>query len=144
MSGSYQGESKRSLAHSEGNAQGVDSYKGNFKKGYPQGRGTYTWQNGDFYVGSWHKGQRNGEGELITIHFKQNGSTNTTVSNVIVDGDSGTEVTKDNCVCFENFVLPFNCSLRYTTANKMKKTRYEARFDFVITQMGNWDLVLHN
>tara|TARA_R110001583_G_scaffold43208_1_gene137439 strand:+ start:10270 stop:10947 length:678 start_codon:yes stop_codon:yes gene_type:complete len=189
----YQGETKKGLAHGEGEAQGIDSYIGNFKKGYPQGKGTYTWNNGDFYIGNWYKGQRNGEGEyhtkfenrdtiyagiwkkdkyigkrtilpmvtykssvdrylfrrigegeLITIHFKQNGGTNTSITSLIVDGDSGIEVTKDNCICFENFVVPFKCSLRYTTDNKLQETSYEVRFDFEITQMGNWDLVLNN
>jgi len=170
----YQGETKKGLAHGEGEARGIDSYIGNFKKGYPQGEGTYTWNNGDFYIGNWHKGQRNGEGEyhtkfenrdtiyagiwkkdkyigkrtilpmvtykssvdrysfkkigegsMITIHFNQNGSTNTSISDLIFDGDSGTEVSKDNCVCFEDFVVPFKCSIRYRTQNKLQFASYE-------------------
>ena len=193
LSKTYQGETKKGLAHGNGDAKGIDTYSGQFKKGLPQGKGTYVWKNSDFYIGDWHKGQRNGEGEfhtkfenrdtiyaglwkkdkylgkktilpivtykssvdryrfkrigngnLITVHFKQNGSTNTSISDLIVDGDSGIEVTKDNCVCFENFVLPFKCIVRYRTASKLKDAIYNAKFEFEITQMGNWDLVLHN
>jgi hypothetical protein len=169
---SYKGNFKKGYPQGRGTYtwQNGDFYVGNWHKGQRNGEGELhtKFDNRDtIFAGLWKKDKyigkkmilptvtykssvdrynfkRIGDGELITIHFKQNGSTNTTVSNVIVDGDSGTEVTKDNCICFENFVLPFKCSLRYTTANKMKKTRYEARFDFEITQMGNWDLVLHN
>jgi len=61
----YTGKCKKGLAHGKGFAQGVDSYAGKFYKGWPQGKGTYTWANGDQYVGEWKKGKRNGEGYLI-------------------------------------------------------------------------------
>jgi hypothetical protein len=193
LSKTYQGETKKGLAHGNGDAKGIDNYSGQFKKGLPQGKGTYVWQNGDFYVGSWHKGKCNGEGEfhtkfenqetiyagiwkndkyigkktilptvimkssidryrfkrigdgnLISIQFKQNGVTNTSITSLMIDGDSGTEVEKGNCYCFENIEIPFKCSIRYNTVSKLKRTTYEARFEFEITQMGHWDLVLNN
>ncbi|MGZ2369412.1 hypothetical protein ACXR6G_06470 [Ancylomarina sp. YFZ004] len=193
ISKSYEGKCKKGLAHGNGEAKGIDTYSGQFKKGLPQGNGTYVWQNGDYYIGQWHKGQRSGEGEfhtkiidrdtvyaglwkrdkyigqktilptitykssvdryrfkrigdgnLISIQFKQNGTTNTSITSLTVDGDSGTEVQKGNCFCFENFVLPFKCSIRYNTPSKLKQISYEARFEFEITQMGNWELILHN
>jgi len=189
----YEGDCKKGLAHGNGDAKGVDTYSGQFKKGYPQGTGTYVWQNGDYYIGNWHKGLRNGEGEfhtkinnrdtvyagiwkcdkylgertilptvtykssvdrysfkrlgkgsLISIQFKQNGTTNTSITGLIIDGDSGVEVKKGNSFCFEGFVIPFKCSIRYTTSNKLQKVLIDAKFEFEITQMGNWDLVLHN
>ncbi len=193
LSKTYQGETKKGLAHGNGDAKGIDTYSGQFKKGLPQGKGTYVWKNRDFYIGDWHKGQRNGEGEfhtkfenrdtiyaglwkkdkylgkktilpivtykssvdryrfkrigdgnVISIQFKQNGVTNTSIKSLTIDGDSGTEVEKGNCFCFENFVLPFKCSIRYNTPSKLKQINYDVRFEFEITQMGNWDLILNN
>ncbi len=63
ISGSYTGSCKKGLANGQGEAIGVDHYKGDFKKGYPDGIGTYTWQTGETYVGKWVKGLRNGEGQ---------------------------------------------------------------------------------
>lgn len=193
ISKSYEGKCKKGLAHGNGEAKGVDTYSGQFKKGLPQGFGTYVWKNGDYYIGQWYKGKRNGEGEfhtkindqdtvyaglwkrdkyigqktiqpivnykssvdrynfkrigegsLISISFKQNGTTNTSITDLIVDGDSGIEVEKDNIFSFEDFVVPFKCSVRYRTLNKLQKVGFDVKFEFEITQMGNWELVLHN
>ncbi|WP_372644111.1 hypothetical protein [Ancylomarina sp.] len=193
ISKSYKGECKKGLAHGNGDAKGVDTYSGQFKKGLPQGTGTYVWQNGDYYVGDWHKGLRSGEGEfhikvnnqdtvyagiwkhdkylgkrvvlptvtykssverysfkklsegcLVSIKIMQNGSVNTSVSQLIIDGDSGNELINGNSFCFENFIVPFKCSVRYYTMNKLRKAQYEVKFDFEITQLGNWELVLNN
>jgi len=60
----YKGKCKKGLAHGKGIAYGIDTYKGHFSKGLPSGRGTYSWNNGDQYIGSWKNGMRNGEGKL--------------------------------------------------------------------------------
>ncbi len=64
ISESYQGECKKGLAHGKGIARGTDVYEGRFRKGYPDGKGTYIWQNGDYYEGSWDKGFRDGGGDF--------------------------------------------------------------------------------
>lgn len=66
ISGSYTGSCKKGLADGKGEASGVDRYVGDFKKGYPDGVGTYTWQTGERYSGEWKKGKRDGEGEFIS------------------------------------------------------------------------------
>lgn len=60
----YTGKCKKGFAHGKGMAIGIDSYYGKFSKGYPCGKGTYTWANGDTYTGSWKEGKRDGEGSL--------------------------------------------------------------------------------
>ncbi|UCG26687.1 MAG: hypothetical protein JSV24_06810 [Bacteroidales bacterium] len=62
---SYTGDCKNGLAHGEGEAKGKDSYIGKFRKGYPDGFGTYTWSTGEVYTGTWKKGRRNGKGKYI-------------------------------------------------------------------------------
>ena len=61
----YHGDCKKGKAHGNGVATGLDSYKGEFKKGYPEGLGTYTWQNGNVFKGSFKNGKKEGKGTLI-------------------------------------------------------------------------------
>ena len=66
LSGNFEGDCKNGVAHGSGKAVGIDAYEGDFKKGLPDGKGTYSWQNGDIYVGEWKKGLQNGEGKFKT------------------------------------------------------------------------------
>ena len=63
ISGIYEGKCKKGLAHGKGKAVGIDTYEGHFRKGLPNGIGTYTYSNGAKYVGEWIAGQREGEGK---------------------------------------------------------------------------------
>ena len=65
LSGTYEGECRKGLAHGEGVAQGIDRYQGEFRNGYPEGRGTYRWADGTFFEGYWKKGLREGSGRMI-------------------------------------------------------------------------------
>ena len=65
IAGSYEGECLKGKAHGQGKAIGKDTYEGEFKKGYPDGKGTYTWINGDYFVGEFVKGEREGEGKMV-------------------------------------------------------------------------------
>lgn len=58
----YTGSCRKGLANGQGEAIGLDHYIGEFKRGYPEGFGTYRWQTGETYVGEWQKGLRNGQG----------------------------------------------------------------------------------
>ena len=65
ISGSYEGDCKKGLAHGKGKAVGEDTYEGTFKKGFPEGEGKYTWANGDYYEGEFKKGKIEGEGTRV-------------------------------------------------------------------------------
>ncbi len=67
IKGKYTGECPDKKAHGKGKSIGTDQYEGDFKNGYPDGIGTYTWQNRDYYTGSWKKGLQDGNGEM---HYK--------------------------------------------------------------------------
>jgi len=69
LHGIYIGECKKGLAHGRGLAQGIDNYSGQFKNGWPDGKGTYKWENGEKYEGEWKSGFRNGFG---VFSFKVN------------------------------------------------------------------------
>lgn len=64
LKGIYVGDCKKNKADGNGTAKGEDSYTGEFKNGYPDGRGKYIWKNGDWYEGEWEKGQREGQGTM--------------------------------------------------------------------------------
>ncbi|MBD3750176.1 MAG: hypothetical protein IE931_11840 [Sphingobacteriales bacterium] len=67
LQGSYEGDCKKEKAEGTGTAKGIDKYSGEFKKGFPDGKGTYTFANGDIYIGSFVKGKFDGEGTLTYI-----------------------------------------------------------------------------
>lgn len=64
LKGTYEGDCSSGKANGFGKAKGADSYEGNFKNGYPEGQGTYTWKNGNYYKGGWKKGLKDGKGEM--------------------------------------------------------------------------------
>ena len=67
LKGTYEGGCKKDKADGNGTATGVDTYSGEFKSGYPEGKGKYTWKNGDWFEGQWKKGQREGPGSMHYI-----------------------------------------------------------------------------
>jgi hypothetical protein len=67
----YNGSCKKGLADGQGEAIGADHYIGEFRKGYPDGFGTYKWQTGETYVGEWSQGLRNGKGEYTFKHMNR-------------------------------------------------------------------------
>lgn len=53
------------MANGTGTATGTDSYTGQFKNGYPDGKGKYTWKNGE-YKGKFEKPYTT---EMLTNNF---------------------------------------------------------------------------
>lgn len=47
---------------------GDGTYTGDMVVGVPQGEGAYTWDNGDYYIGSWENGIRTGKGKFIWVN----------------------------------------------------------------------------
>jgi hypothetical protein len=65
--GGYEGECDESeVAHGRGEAKGADAYVGDFVNGWPEGKGTYTWENGARLEGTFKKGRANGPGVYVS------------------------------------------------------------------------------
>jgi hypothetical protein len=67
LKGSYEGGCNNGKAEGKGKAIGEDSYEGEFKEGLPNGRGKYTWKNGNWYDGNWNKGVKEGRGTMVYV-----------------------------------------------------------------------------
>jgi hypothetical protein len=63
--GKYTGGLKNRIAQGKGTAIGLDTYTGNFRKGLPNGEGTYKDSEGNIFKGSFVNGKKQGKGELI-------------------------------------------------------------------------------
>ncbi|MEL7002763.1 MAG: hypothetical protein AAFN93_08530, partial [Bacteroidota bacterium] len=62
---SYNGDCKKKLAHGYGQASGDNgTYKGDFKRGLPDGKGVLNYTDGSYYDGEWKKGLRDGKGKF--------------------------------------------------------------------------------
>ncbi len=68
LRGVYEGDcdERSELAHGKGEAKGADRYVGEFVKGRPDGKGTYTWENGARLEGSFKQGKAHGSGVYIS------------------------------------------------------------------------------
>lgn len=195
LEGKYIGDCKRGLAHGFGEAIGKkDRYKGQFKKGYPDGFGQYFYADGSIHSGNWLKGLREGEGiftfkinkhdtsivgiwkndmyvgpkakapqimhknnidkcsfskkgadlNRVLIDFRQNGSHNTSISNLMLSSNSGTQTQLGQLQGFENINFPVEITVRYDTKNKLKTQTYHAYVQFTIFEPGDWTVVLNN
>jgi hypothetical protein len=72
ISGSYKGGCNNGLAEGKGTAKGEDTYSGSFVNGLPDGKGEYTYSNGNVFTGYWKKGLKEGEGKFrYSINGKQ-------------------------------------------------------------------------
>jgi hypothetical protein len=67
LRGAYEGEcDKNEIAHGQGEAKGADAYVGTFANGWPEGKGTYTWENGARLEGTFRKGKAHGPGIYVS------------------------------------------------------------------------------
>ena len=76
LKGAYTGDCKKNKAHGKGKATGADTYEGEFKNGFPDGQGTYTWSNKNVFEGKYIKGLREGRGIMT---FKRAGAPDSVV-----------------------------------------------------------------
>ncbi len=190
----YHGKCKKGLAQGKGKAQGIDTYTGHFRAGYPDGNGTYNWSNGNSYTGQWKKGKRQGTGVLkihtnggdsivkglwkedrylgpvpskpevlqsisidrysfvktgdirkrVLIDVFQNGSRNTELNDLITYSSSGTKTQVGNSFGYEFIDFPVTIKVNYYTLNKLHTVRVYVKFEFTISEPGDWRVTIIN
>lgn len=82
LKGSYHGDCDEGtdLAEGHGEARGADRYVGEFIKGRPSGKGTYTWKNGAQLDGMFVDGRAQGRGVYLSstgVRYEGNFSNGT-------------------------------------------------------------------
>jgi hypothetical protein len=185
---SYTGECKQGLAEGEGEAYGIDQYKGNFRKGMPDGQGTYIWQSGEIYKGEWKKGLREGTGEYsfksngrdsliagewkddkflgdkplqpyiieyrnsigrvsftrvgdrpyVKYKFSRNGSELNNLSNLLLQGSSGSENLSTAFTGYEQVTFPFSGKVYFNAPSSFMTTLLTCELRITINQPGSW------
>src|ERR687883_1249194 len=70
LRGTYEGDCDESteLPQGRGEVKAIDTYVGMFVKGRPDGKGTYTWQNGARLEGTFKQGKANGPGVYVSAN----------------------------------------------------------------------------
>jgi len=194
ISSAYTGGCKKGLAHGQGVADGIDHYEGFFKRGLPDGKGTYKWSTGEIYAGFWREGKRNGTGRYVfldngaeavqdgnwvndvytgpvvpkpmvkyregvdrytfvnagperkrvLINIYQNGSRNAEISNLQVTSTSGYDTHLGQSFGYDGITFPVTIKLTYTTTNKLHTSTIYVRFEFEITEPGDWTVDITN
>lgn len=169
----YEGKFKKGLPDGNGTYiwENGDTYIGEWKKGLQNGLGKFkTSLDGEdtVYVGSWSRNKfvgvrtikpkvtqqfgidrhrfvrTDGPWNKMCIVIYQNGDYNRTVSDFMISGDSGMQMAGDQIACFERFDIPFICTVRYKTLNKLGSAEYYANFEFEILQEGSWEVSVYN
>lgn len=82
----------------------------------------------------------------VSFKFMQSGQRNS-ITNLSVIGDSGTQRGNAFDIAnsgYDNFSIPFNCKISYTTLNKMRSVSYDVEFELVINEPGVWQVILNN
>jgi hypothetical protein len=76
ISAEYKGGCKNELADGQGEAKGIQHrYTGTFKKGMPDGYGTYYFSDSVFYSGLFLEGIKEGKGEMHYVSAEKKDST---------------------------------------------------------------------
>jgi hypothetical protein len=188
ISDSYTGSCKQGLANGQGEAFGIDQYKGEFKKGFPDGVGIYFWQTGETYNGEWKRGLREGDGKYtfkymgrdsvivgvwkedkyigerdlasyvieyrnsigrvtcmrvgdrpyVKYKFSPNGGESNNISNLLMQGTSGSESNTASFSGFEQVTFPFKGKVTFTAPNSFMTSVLSCELRFVINEPGSW------
>jgi len=168
----YEGMFRKGLPNGKGTYTWStgERYEGQWLAGQRDGTGVYivrvddkdsvtagVWKNGD-YVGPIPKNpqvigsvsvekfrfSRRGDGTKVLIDIYLNGTTNADLENFSMVASSGGEMRLGRSVGYENVSFPFVCKVSYQTWNKFHTNRHYAKFEFEISEPGNWLVVIHN
>ena len=168
----YEGRFRKGLPHGKGTytwANG-DMYEGDWKEGVREGFGIlkFTIEDKDsLLVGMWERDEyigpkpekpkviasdgverfsfrRLGDGDRFTINFYMNGTVNSSIEALSAISTSGAQFNTGVSIGYDALNWPVNCKVTYVTWNKTHTRQYRVRFEFEISQPGNWEINLHN
>lgn len=85
-----------------------------------------------------------GQQKRVLIDFYQNGMRNTGISNLTLLSSSGIETSLGQSIGFEFVEFPVTIRVNYETLSKLKAEKYQAIFEFEISEEGDWVVEIHN
>lgn len=87
---------------------------------------------------------RRGDGHKVLIDIYLNGNPNTELEDFSIIGSSGGDVRMGSSIGYDNVTFPFLCKVAYMTWNKFHTSMHYAKFEFEISEPGEWRVVIHN
>ena len=87
---------------------------------------------------------RRGNGQKVLIDIYLNGQYNTDLTDFTIIGTSGNDMQMGHSIGLDNVSFPFTCKVMYMTWNKSYSARHYAKFEFEISEEGNWLVVITN
>jgi len=80
----------------------------------------------------------------VRIKLLLGGRENTEVENFSLAFTGGSEYRNSGIYGIENYTLPVDVTIRYTTWNQLHSTQYDVIFEFTLYDPGTWNLTLTN
>lgn len=168
----YEGMFRKGLPNGEGTYiwSTGEIYEGKWLEGQKDGIGVYivkidgkdsitagVWDNGE-YIGpvperprvlgsvsvDKYRFSKRGDGHKVLIDIYLNGNYNTDLANFTILGTSGNEIQMGHSIGFDNVNFPFTGKISYLTWNKAHSSQHYSKFEFEISEPGNWLVVIHN
>ncbi len=87
---------------------------------------------------------KQGGEDKVVIDIYMSGIPNTTIEDLTLMGSSGNEIKLGRSVGYDNVSFPFVCKVSYTTYNKMQTAKHYVRFEFKISEPGDWLVYIQN
>lgn len=87
---------------------------------------------------------KTGEGEEVLIKIMMAGSNNTSITDLTLNSNSGTEFRYGSYMGYKSIVFPFTCKLTYSTPNTLRTAQYNCILEFEIAEPGRWEVKLQN
>lgn len=170
---SYEGQFRKGLPHGSGTytwANG-DAYSGQWKEGKRNGIGKFNttinqrdtildgqWIN-DRYAGPvipkpLIKSKENVDRfsfrkssiakNRVMVNMYQNGARNGNISDLMITSSSGYESSLGPAIGYEDVTFPVTIKVMYTTQNKLNTALVYVKFEFEISEPGDWTVDIHN
>jgi hypothetical protein len=167
---SYEGEFRKGYPEGSGKYHWADGtyYEGNWKQGmrdglgkmiYPDSTVTGYWRE-DKYIGKklivpyeiitnrsvdrYSISKSMNTPNLIRIRITQGGADNTTISDLSIAFDSGSETRMGNVFAIQNIIFPVTVKVTYSTWTQLHTVQFEVTFEFRINEPGQWDVNISN
>jgi hypothetical protein len=80
----------------------------------------------------------------VLIDIYKNGTRNNDITNFLITSSSGYESNVGESFGYDEVTFPITVKLQYTTLNKLGTMPVEVRFEFTISEPGDWSVNINN